>query len=96
MSELPLQGADTAYGSVRSCAQVTVAVMDWDLPVESIDRALKIAALPDPAAPLTGCSAMVSHGELRIHGQLILGDLALLGVGSIAQPDVDEGISRSE
>jgi hypothetical protein len=45
MSELPLQGADTAYGSVRSCAQVTVAVMDWDSPVESIDRALEIAGL---------------------------------------------------
>jgi hypothetical protein len=30
MSELPLQGADAAHASVRSCAYVTMAVMDWD------------------------------------------------------------------
>jgi hypothetical protein len=29
MSELPLEGADAACGSTRSCAQVTMAVMDW-------------------------------------------------------------------
>jgi hypothetical protein len=30
MSELPLHGADPTYASVRSCAYVTMAVMDWD------------------------------------------------------------------
>ena len=33
MSGLLLHGADTAYGSIRSCAYVTVAVLDRDSPV---------------------------------------------------------------
>ena len=76
MSRLPLQAADAAWDSVRPYASVTVAVIDWDVPVEPADRPLEIAALPDPTAPLTGCSVMLSHGELGIHEPLILGDLS--------------------
>jgi len=35
MSQLPLQAADTAYGSARACAQVPVAVMGWDSPIQA-------------------------------------------------------------
>ena len=40
------QGADTAHGSVRSCAYATVAVMDWTPPPKPIGRALEIAGVP--------------------------------------------------
>jgi hypothetical protein len=38
---------------------VRAAIVDWDSPVEPIERALKIAG-PSPIAPRTGYSVMLS------------------------------------
>jgi hypothetical protein len=56
MSEVAFQDADTAYGSAWSRAQVTMAVMHWNSPVEFDGGVVEIS----------GLSPIRQHPELAV------------------------------